>query len=136
MVTQDTIGSAVSNVQQAQQPIPHIPDEVRSYLEEVIVQAKLPVFDDETKKQLVQELFIRLDKFLALKIVENLSPEDVETFAKMNTEKKPQEEIDAFIAEHIPDADLMFEQAFVDFRDFYLTAQSNFEEVAKAGNPQ
>ncbi|MDE2591073.1 MAG: hypothetical protein KGL95_15555, partial [Patescibacteria group bacterium] len=59
-----------------------------------------------------------------------------EQFIKLNEEGKSREEIDAFIAEHIPDAQGMFTQAFVDFRDFYLTAQNNFEDVAKAGNPK
>jgi hypothetical protein len=113
-----------------------IPQEVREYLEEIIAQAQIPVFDDETKKQVVTDLFGRLDKYLALKIAENLSEDNVNIFVQMNQDKKPQEEIDAFIQQHIPNAQDMFEQAFVDFRDFYLTAQSNFAEAGKAGNPR
>lgn len=113
-----------------------IPQEVKEYLEEIITQAQIPVFDDETKKQVVTDLFGRLDKYLAIKIAENLSEDNVKTFVQMNQDKKPQEEIDSFIQQNIPNAQELFEQAFVDFRDFYLTAQTNFAEAGKAGNPR
>ena len=142
----DPQSSGTTGIQQDQQtsvvqstPLPQdvqIPVEVQVFLEDLINEANIPVFDDATKQQIVRDLFDRLDKFIAMKIADNLSEEDTEAFIKLNEEGKSREEIDAFIAEHIPDAQGMFTQAFVDFRDFYLTAQSNFEEVAKAGNPK
>ncbi len=102
-----------------------IPVEIRAYLEDLIAEAQVPVFDDKAKEDLVQYLFERLDKFLAAKIVENMTPEDTETFIKMNEDKKSREEIDDFIREHMTDAQDVFTKAFIDFRDFYLTAQSN-----------
>lgn len=105
-----------------------IPVEIRAYLEDLIAEAQVPVFDDKAKDELVQYLFERLDRFLAAKIVENMKPEDTETFIKMNEEKKSREEIDQFIKDHMTNAQEVFTRAFVDFRDFYLTAQANMAQ--------
>lgn len=113
----------------ADNPI-EIPVEIRAYLEDLIMEAQVPVFDDKSKEELIQYLFERLDRFLAAKIVENMKPEDTEEFIKMNEEGKSREEIDNFIREHMENAQDVFTRAFVDFRDFYLTAQANM-----AANP-
>ena len=105
-----------------------IPVEIRAYLEDLILEAQVPVFDDKSKDELIQYLFERLDRFLAAKIVENMKPEDTETFIKMNEEQKSREEIDQFIKDHMQNAQEVFTRAFVDFRDFYLTAQANIAE--------
>lgn len=109
--------------QQPAQGVP-IPPEIQAYLEGLIQEAKVPVFDDKQKQELVGYLFDRLDKFLAAKIVENMKPEDTEAFIKMNEDKKPREEIDAFIKAHMQNPQEVFTRAFVDFRDFYLTGQA------------
>ena len=108
----------------ADSPI-QIPVEIRAYLEDLIMEAQVPVENDSAKEDLTQYLFERLDRFLAAKIVENMKPEDTETFIKMNEEGKSREEIDNFIREHMQNAQEIFTRAFVDFRDFYLTAQAN-----------
>lgn len=113
-----------------------IPVEIQLFLENLIKEANIPTYDDESKQQMVRELFERLDKYIALKIAEYLTDEEAEQFIKMNEEKKSQKELDAFIAEHIPDAQVVFTQAFADFRDFYLTAQNNFQAMIQQGNPQ
>lgn len=110
------------NPQNPTQPVP-IPPEIQAYLEGLIQEANVPVFDDKAKQELVNYLFDKLDKFLAAKIVENMSPEDTETFIKMNEDGKGREEIDAFIKEHMKDPQEVFTRAFIDFRDFYLTGQ-------------
>lgn len=104
------------------QPIP-IPPEIQAYLEGLIQEANVPVFDDKAKQELVNYLFDKLDKFLAAKIVENMSPEDTEAFIKLNEDGKSREEIDAFIKEHMKNPQEVFTRAFIDFRDFYLTGQ-------------
>lgn len=109
-----------------------IPVEIRAYLEDLILEAQVPVGDDKAKEELIQYLFERLDRFLAAKIVENMKPEDTETFIKMNEEQKSREDIDNFIRDHMQNAQEVFTRAFVDFRDFYLTAQAN----ASAGSAQ
>ena len=100
-----------------------IPQEIRNYLESLIAEANVPVFDEKAKEDLVRYLFDKLDKFLAVKIVENMSPEDTDAFVKLNQEKKPREEIDAYIKAHMKNPEEVFTRAFIDFRDFYLTGQ-------------
>lgn len=112
-----------------------IPPEIKEYLEGLIKEANIPTYDDISKQNIMLELFDRLDKFIAAKIVENLTDEDSETFTKMNEDGKSQEEIDSFIREHLPNAQEVFARAFLDFRDFYLTAQPNFQKAQQAGNP-
>lgn len=113
-----------------------IPIEIRAYLEDLITEAQVPVFEDKAKEDLIQYLFERLDKFLAAKIVENMKPEDTEEFIKMNEEQKSREEIDNFIREHMPNAQDVFTRAFIDFRDFYLTAQANTAANSSATHSQ
>jgi hypothetical protein len=72
------------------------------------------------KEQVIQELFFQLDNYLASVITDNLSPEDLEVFIKMNEEKKSKEEIEGFIKEKLPNAQEIFTNAFATFRDLYL----------------
>lgn len=104
-------------------PFVEIPQEIRAYLEGLMEDAHVIVTDDKEKEQVVQYLFDKLDKYMAAKIVENMSAEDTETYIQMNEQKKPREEVDAFLKEHIKNPEEVFARAFVDFRDFYLTGQ-------------
>ena len=110
-----------------------IPAEIRSYLERIMEDAHVLVVDEKEKDDLVMYLFEKLDRFMAAKIVENMKTEDTETFIKMTQDKKPQEEIDAFIQSHIENPQGVFARAFVDFRDFYLTGQSENPQTAPNG---
>lgn len=101
-----------------------IPQEIRNYLESLIQEANVAVYDDKTKEDLVYYLFDKLDKFLAVKIVENMSADDTKEFVRLNQEKKSKEEIDTFIDQHMQNPQEVFTRAFVDFRDFYLTGQN------------
>ena len=100
-----------------------IPQEIRNYLESLIAEANVAVFDEKTKEDLISYLFDKLDKFLAAKIVENMSEADTQEFIKLNQEKKSKEEIDAYIDAHMQNPQEVFTRAFIDFRDFYLTGQ-------------
>lgn len=109
-----------------------IPPEIRTYLEGLIQEANVPVFDEKLREDLIQYLFERLDKYLAAKIVENMTPEDTESFIQMNKDKKPQEEIQAFVNSHMKEPQEVFTKAFIDFRDFFLTGQNAQQEIAQS----
>ncbi len=100
-----------------------IPQEIRNYIESLIHEANVAVFDEKTKEDLVQYLFDKLDKYLAAKIVENMTEEDTKEFIKLNQEKKSKDEIDMYIDKHMKNPQEVFTRAFIDFRDFYLTGQ-------------
>lgn len=97
-----------------------IPPEVIGFLENLLSEAGITPVDETMREQLLLELYARLDSFISTTIIENMPPEDLDAFIKLNDEGKPREEIDAFIKEKMPDADLVFAKAFIDFRDLYL----------------
>lgn len=111
-----------------------IPQEIRNYLESLIHEANVAVFDEKTKEELVQYLFEKLDRYLAAKIVENMSSDDTKEFIKLNQEKKSREEIDAYINGHMKNPQDVFTRAFIDFRDFYLTGQDQGQQASQLKN--
>lgn len=108
-----------------------IPSEIQSYLESLLTDAGIDLGDEKSKKELVDYLFQRLDRYLAVKIFENLSEEDGKAFMDMTNSGKSQEEIQSFIKTHMKNPDDVFSHAFVDFRDFYLTGQSQIKPSGK-----
>ena len=102
------------------QPNQQIPTELREFLEIMLQQANLLTLDEKMKEDMIQELFYQLDRYLTSVIVDNLKPEDLEIFIKMNEDKKPKEEIENFIKEKMPNAQEMFTKAFSDFRNMYM----------------
>ena len=97
-----------------------MPPEINSYLEGIMLDANIKTADEETKDEMLKELFARFDNFMTSSIVENLKEEDMDEFIKMGAEKKPREEIEKFITDKIPDATEVFSQAMMEFRDLYL----------------
>lgn len=96
-----------------------IPAEIRSYLEGLLIDAKM-VLDDSTREEMIKELYARLDNFITTTVIDNLPPEHLETFIKMNEEKKSQPEIEVFLKEKMPNYQEVFTKAFAEFRDLYL----------------
>ena len=97
-----------------------IPEEIRNYLDGILTDANMNMMEDDMREEMIRELFARLDNFMTATIVDNLSQEDAETFVKMNEDKKPKEEIEAFVKEKMPNSEEVFTNAFANFRDLYL----------------
>lgn len=97
-----------------------MPPEIRSFLEGMLQDANITTADEETKEEMIKELFSRFDNYMTSSIVENLKEEDLDEFIKMGDEKKPKEEIEKFITDKIPNASEVFSQAMMTFRDMYL----------------
>lgn len=97
-----------------------MPPEIRTFLEGILQDANMTSPDDETREEMLKELFARFDNYMTSSIVENLKEEDMEEFIKMGTEQKPKEEIEKFISEKIPNAQEVFSQAMMDFRETYI----------------
>jgi hypothetical protein len=96
-----------------------ITEEIRGFLEGLISDSGM-VLEPQMKEEMVKELFARLDSYMTSVIVEKLSSEDVETFIKMNEDKKPKAEVEQFIKDKLPNAKEVFTNAFIDFRNLYL----------------
>lgn len=101
-------------------PQSNIPSEIRNYLEGLLEDANMTTLDDNMREEMIKELYARLDVFITTAIVENMPPEHMETFIKMNEEKKSKEEVEEFLKEKMPNAQEVFAKAFVDFRSHYL----------------
>jgi hypothetical protein len=98
-----------------------IPAEVRSFLEGILQDANMQSLDDAMREEMISELFARLDSYMTSVIIDNLPPEHLEAFTKMNEEKKSREEIEAFLKEKVPNVQEILTKAFMDFREMYLT---------------
>lgn len=100
---------------------PHtIPDEIRKYLESLLSDANISTLDDETKEEMIKELYLRLDEHLTIAIVDNLPEEYMEEFMKMNEEGKPMAEIQMFLVTKMPNYNEVFSEAFDSFKQMYL----------------
>lgn len=111
-----------------------IPPEVKTYLEGILQDANMVTLDDEMKEEMIKELYVRLDNFITAAIVDNMPADKVEEFIKMNEEKKSKEEIEKFVKEVMPNAQEVFTNAFMEFRDLYLgnvAAHRNAPEEAE-----
>lgn len=96
-----------------------VPAEIRNFLDGILNDANMTL-DDITREEMIKELYARLDNYLTTVIVDNMPPEHLEDFIKLNEEKKSREEIDAFLKEKMPNAQEVFTKAFADFRQLYL----------------
>ncbi len=105
--------------QQTQQPI-EIPAEVRGFLESLLADSGMTSLDDQMREDMLQELYLRLDNFLTAQIVDNLPPEQLEPFIQMNEAQKPKAEIEQFLKDNMPNAQEVFANAFIEFRNLYL----------------
>lgn len=97
-----------------------ISQEVRTYLEGLLEDAGMVMTDDLLKEEMIKEIYVRLDNYLTTTIIDNLPSEDLDTFIKMNTEKRSKEEIENFLKEKMPNYKSVLADAFADFRNQYL----------------
>lgn len=97
-----------------------IPQEIRGFLDNLLQEAGMVDLDEQTHEDMLQELYKRLDHYIVTVIVSNLPNEHLDEFIKMNQEKRPQEEIQQFLQQKLPQSDAILAKAFVDFKDLYL----------------
>ncbi len=100
--------------------INQIPPEIRGFIENLIREAGITPIDDAMNEEIILEIYSRLDNFITTTITENMPPEHLDEFIKLNEENRPKEEIEAFMREKMPNSQDIFAKAFVDFRDIYL----------------
>lgn len=112
-----------------------IPMEVKNFLESLLNDAGMATVDAEMREEMIKELYVRLDNYFTSTIVNNLPPENMEEFIKMNEEKKPQAEIEQFLKDKIPNAQDIFAKTFMEFRDLYL-GNATVKRNAPESNPK
>ena len=97
-----------------------IDPQVRTYIEGLLQDAGMTSVDDAMREEMIKELYVRLDTYLASVIAENLPPQHFDEFIKMNEEKKSKQEVETFLKDKVPSIDQVFAKAFADFRAMYL----------------
>ncbi|EKD90831.1 MAG: hypothetical protein ACD_30C00081G0002 [uncultured bacterium] len=102
------------------QQILQIPPDVRSFLEGLLTDAGMTSLDDEMREEMLKELYGRLDNHLSATIIDNLPPENLDEFIKLNEDGKTKEEIESYLKEKMPNAQEVLAKAFIEFRDLYL----------------
>lgn len=97
-----------------------IPPEVKNFLEGLLKDSGMQFTDEGMKEEMIKELYARLDNYLTSVIVDNMPPEHLDEFIKLNEAKKSREEIEGFLKEKMPNSADTFAKAFADFRELYL----------------
>lgn len=113
-----------------------IPPEMRTYISNLLEDAGISNLDPDLKEEMIHEVYMRLDKYITSVIVENMQSEDIETFIKMNDDKKSQEEVQNFLIQKIPNVQEVMTKAFVDFRDIYLGKITVANQTPPTGLPE
>lgn len=101
-------------------PSLEIPAEIRVFLESMLKDANMMTLDDDTREEMIKELFVRLDQYINSVIVDKLPPEYLDEFIKLNEEKKSKAEIEQYLKDKLPNNAEIFAKAFADFRQQYL----------------
>lgn len=96
-----------------------IPQEVRNFLEGLLDDANMSL-TGSMREKMINDLYVRLDNYITGIIIDTLPAEHLDTFLKMNEEKKSQAEIERFLNEKMPNYKELFANAFAKFRELYL----------------
>lgn len=91
-----------------------------TYVEQLIEERKFPDLTPEVREELKKDLIRRLDSFIAAKVIATLSDEDVLKFEQMLKDNKPDEELQKFTVEHVPDFTAFLTNVLLEFRGVYL----------------
>ncbi len=121
-------------------PALEIPKEIRAFLENLLDSAGITSVEPEMREQMIEELYVRLDKYIIAKVTENMPDEKLDEFAKLFENKADMSQIQEYLLKNLPNAQEVFAQAFVEFENIYLEgvaqAQPIEEEQQIAEQPQ
>ena len=91
-----------------------------TYVNKLIDERGFPDLTTEVREQLKQDLLIRLDDFIAARVIAAFSNEDVIEFEKMLKDSKSMEEIQQFTVDHIENYKDFLATTLLEFRAVYL----------------
>lgn len=116
-----------AQIHNAEKP-PIIPKEIREFLEDLLMESGVVDVDKITREVMIEELYVRLDKFLFTKIYEFIPKDKTEEFSKLSSNPAQKPQLEEFILKNVNNAEDIFTQAFGEFREKYL---KNLEETKK-----
>src|SRR3989344_3347413 len=91
-----------------------------TFADSLIEEKKFPELLPEVKEQIKTDLLVRIDDFLAARIIAELSDEDVDAFEKLLNAGAQPTDIQQFAVDHIQDFQSFLTQSLMEFRAVYL----------------
>ncbi len=97
-----------------------IPPEILVFLYEMQKEIGIDIPDIEVRRQMIYELYERLNVYLQTLISEVLSDEKMEEYAQLLEKATTQEEVQSWLKAHVPDMENLMAQGLMQFRQTYL----------------
>lgn len=96
------------------------PAEVRVFLEKMLVDGGMADVVPEVKEQMIDDLMTRLQSCVFAAVLAKLPEQDLPAFNELADRNAPQDDVQRFLVEHVPDIDAITGQAMLDFRAIYV----------------
>jgi hypothetical protein len=93
---------------------------LNQYIDQLIQEKQFPDLTDEIREEIKKDLLNRLNDFINARLIAALSDEDVLIFENMLKEGSPEEEVQQFFQEKIPDLTGLLTQTLLEFKGVYL----------------
>lgn len=103
--------------------------ELRAFIETLIIEAHGADIAKDSKEDIITDLYPRLEESLSLAMLAKLSPEQLETVEAMAQNDTPQEKIQEFLMEVVPDHSTVLQEALRDFWALYIIPQTTTEKT-------
>lgn len=92
------------------------------FLEKLIETAHGTSLPEQLRAQMMEDLNVRLYQHLQLSYLQVLSDESTRAYEELLVNDASQEDVEKFLAEHIPRITELTAEALLEFRDVYLHA--------------
>jgi len=110
------------NPNQPQPPAATIDPDIRLFLDDLLDEKGIFFSSPETREQMIQDLYVRLEKFILLTLAKELSPADGNQLAQMIENQAPESTIQAFLQLKIPDLNNKMANVLLQFKSIYLAS--------------
>ena len=110
------------NPKQPQPAAATIDPSVRLFLEDLLDEKGIFFSSPETREQMIQDLYVRLEKFILLTLAKELSPEDGNQLLQLIENQAPKSTIQAFLQLKIPDLNNKMANVLLQFKSIYLAS--------------
>lgn len=111
--------------------IAQIPEDIRVFLLRMLTDANMVGIDDKETEDMLLDQYQKLTRFLIAKILQNLESKDAATFLELEKNGLTPEIIQAFLFDHVPNAQEVFAASLAQFHDFFVEAAHAVREKKK-----
>ncbi len=103
-----------------------IDPDIRLFLENLLDEKGIFFSAPETREQMLQDLYIRLEKFILLTLAQELTPADGNQLVQMVEQNNSITAVQSFLKLKIPDLDQKLTKTLLQFRNIYLDNNQSF----------